>query len=154
MSPKQYYFLIIHEQILNSPIHPFNPISRGHGSIWPGHHTLVCCVHMNRARITKIDDFVSLTIWLVPVKPFLKYIFQNLWKTEIWNFLGSSSMSRKLKKKNDFLKIFCSDSYFFVAESLFHVFSASFEVYNSFETQNMNFWWFLAWKMSILTILI
>ena len=131
----------------------FNPISGGHGSIWPGHHTFVCSFRMSRARITKIGDFVSLTIWLVPVKPFLKYIFQNFWKMENWIFWGSSSMSRKLKK-NYFFFYFLQGFLFFLVESLFHVFSASFEVYNSFETQNMNFWWFLAWKMSILTILI
>ena len=98
-----------------------NPISRGHGSIWPGHHTFVCSFRMSRARITKIGDFVSLTIWFVPVKPFLKYIFQNFWKMENWIFLGSSSMSGKLKKIWIFL-IFCSDSYFFLLNPYFMCF--------------------------------
>jgi len=131
----------------------FNPISGRHGSIWPGHHTFVCSFHMSRARITEIGDFVSLTIWLVPVKPFLKYIFQIFWKTENWIFLGVLEHVKKIKNNWSFF-YFLQLFLFFLAESLFHVFSASFEVYNSFETQNMNFWWFLAWKMSILTILI
>ena len=54
-----------------------NPISDGHGSIWPGHHLFVWNFHISRAGLTKFGDFVSLITWLVPVKPFLKLIFQN-----------------------------------------------------------------------------
>ena len=57
------------------------PISGRHGSIWPEHHTFVCSIHMSRARISKIGDFVSLTIWLVPKRHFWNFfckIFEKL----------------------------------------------------------------------------
>ena len=40
----------------------FNPISGGDGSIRLRHHIFGYCFHRNKARITKIGDFVSLTI--------------------------------------------------------------------------------------------
>ena len=95
------------------------------GQFDPQHHTYVCSFYSNRARLTKIGDFVSLTIWLVPKKPFLKFLLQNFWKIWILNFWGSSSISRKLKiltKKIFFLQRFS----FFLAESILYMFSAFF----------------------------
>ena len=95
------------------------------GQFDPQHHTYVCSFYSNRARLTKIGDFVSLTIWLVPKKPFLKFLLQNFWKIWILNFWGSSSISRKLKiltKKIIFLQRFS----FFLAESILYMFSAFF----------------------------
>ena len=80
----------------------------GQGRFDPQHHTYVCSFYSNRDRLTKIGDFVSLTIWLVPEKPFLKFLLQNFWKIEHLNFWASSSMSRKLKilkKKSFFAEI-------------------------------------------------
>ena len=96
----------------------------GTGQFDPYNHLFVCSFYISRVRLTKIGDFVSLTIWLVPVRPFLKFIFQNFWKTENWNFLGSSSMSRKLKKnfKNYFLQRF---SFFFKLNPYFICFQLS-----------------------------
>ena len=115
-----------------------NPISRGHGSLWPGHHTFVCSFHMSRARINEIGDFVSLTIWLVPKKPFLKFLLQNFWKIWILNFLGSSSISRKLKILTKKI-IFCRDSHSFLLNPYYTCSQLSFEVYNSFVAQNWSF---------------
>ena len=79
------------------------------GQFVPRYHIFVYSFHRSRARLTKIGDFVSLTIWLVPKKPFLKFLLQNFWKIWILNFWGSSSISRKLKiltKKIIFLQRF------------------------------------------------
>ena len=121
------------------------------GQFDPQHHTYVCSFYSNRARLTKIGDFVSLTIWLVPKKPFLKFLLQNFWKIWILNFWGSSSISRKLKiltKKIIFLQRFS----FFHAESILYMLSAFFWGIQFFCSSKLKFWCFLAWKISILTI--
>ena len=63
----------------------FNPISGGYGSIGPMHHTFVCNFHVKRARITKIGDFVSLTIWLVPHSK-LRPIYPQI---KMWKYYSS-----------------------------------------------------------------
>ena len=95
------------------------------GQFDPQHHTYVCSFYSNRARLTKIGDFVSLTIWLVPKKPFLKFLLQNFWKIWILNFWGSSSISRKLKILTKKI-IFLQRLSFFLAESILYMFSAFF----------------------------
>lgn len=43
-------------------IKDLNPISGRDGSIWPLHYTFVCSSNRSMARVTKIGDFISLTI--------------------------------------------------------------------------------------------
>ena len=117
-------------QVLQTPVFTFyfyilTLFEARQGQFDPQHHTYVCSFYSNRARLTKSCDFVSLTIWLVPKKPFLKFLLQNFWKIWILNFWGSSSISRKLKiltKKIIFLQRFS----FFLAESILYMFSAFF----------------------------
>ena len=119
------------------PFAPLTLFQAGQGRFDPQHHTYVCSFYSNRDRLTKIGDFVSLTIWLVPKKPFLKFLLQNFWKIWILNFWGSSSISRKLKiltKKIIFLQRFS----FFLAESILYMFSAFFW------SSKLKFWCFLA----------
>ena len=70
----------------------------GQGQFDPQHHAYVCSFYKCQANLTKIGDFVSVTIWHIPEKPFLKLLLQNFWKIEYLEFRGSSSMLRKLKK--------------------------------------------------------
>ena len=123
------------------------------GHYGPHYHESVCCFHRDRARFTKILDFVPLHIWLIPSKPFLEFFFEIFKKLNVQNFRGSSSMSWKIEKieKNPF---FFKKSYFFWL-NLFCIHSQlSFEVHNSSVAQNLKFWPFLAWKISFFTFVI
>ena len=123
------------------------------GHYGPTYHESVCCFHRNRARFTKILDFVPLHIWLIPSKPFLEFFFEIFKKLNVQNFRGSSSMSWKIEKieKNPF---FFKKSYFFWL-NLFCIHSQlSFEVYNSSVAQNLKFSLFFAWKFSFLTVVV
>ena len=106
------------------------------GHYGPTYHESVCCFHRNRARFTKILDFVPLHIWLIPSKPFLEFFFEIFKKLNVQNFRGSSSMSWKIEKieKNPF---FFKKSYFFWL-NLFCIHSQlSFEVHCSIVAQKL-----------------
>ena len=109
-----------------------NPISGRDGSIWPRHHIFVCRFHISRASITKIGDFVSLTIWIIPRKPFLKFLLQNCFNEKIFSAFPTPKGPpfEIFFFKINFFHFFSNKSYFFNLNLHFTCSELSFEVYN------------------------
>ena len=75
-------------------------------------------------------------------KPFLKFFFENFAKLNVKNFRGSSSIRWKIEKSKKNL-IFCKKYYFFWLNLYCKCSQLSFEVHNTFVTQNLKlqpFW--------------
>ena len=92
------------------------------GPLWPGRPKPVWHFHRNRDRLTKIHDFVPFNTWQVPGKPFLDFFLEIFEKSNIENFRGSSSMSRKSEKLKKF--------FFF-----------NFLIFHLMLEDPQNFWW-------------
>ena len=104
-------------------------------------HKQPCCVYMERARTTKILDFVPVYVWMVPEKSFLEFVLEIF---EKWNFFLTFSISNwKYKKKFFWKKIM-----FFLFEFVVYMFLALFEVYNSRVSKKFKFDHIFAWKIS------
>ena len=117
------------------------------GPLWPGQLDSVRHFHGVRDRLTKIHDFVPFKICQVLWKSFFEIFFWNFWETDIRKFLGSSSVSRKLKKLKK-IAIFDKKLYFFLLNMNCTCSQLFFEIYNISVPKKFETSIFLAWKIS------
>ena len=128
-----------------------NPILSGGGHYGPDDHKRPRCFRRVRARTTKIHDFVSVYVWMVPWKSFLGFVFKIFEKRKK-NFLRfRHKRVPPLEKKSKISKkiFFWKKSYFFFLNLYFTCFKLSFDVYNSYVSKNFEFWPIFAYKISI-----
>ena len=124
--------------------------------MWGGHygpddHERPCCFRRVRATTTKIHDFVSVYVWMVPWKSFLGFVFKIFEKRKkiFWRFWHQRvpPLEKNSKiSKNYFL---FKKSYFFFLNLHCTCSKHSFEVYNSYVSKNFEFWPIFAYKISI-----
>ena len=131
----------------------FNPILHG-GGLWPRWPKTVCRFRRNRARLTKIHDFVPFGTRQMPDKPFLEFFLKvsENWASKI--FRGPRALGKKSKNRKK--SIFFARNLTF-SGWIFIVYVLSFLLrytYNTSVAQNLKFRPFLAWKISFLTIVI
>ena len=125
------------------------PIPRvGGGHYGPDDHERPRCFRRVRTTTTKIHDFVSVYIWMVPWKSFLGFVFKLFEKAKkiFWSPLWKKNW--KFPKKI----FFCKKSYFFFLNLYCTCSKLSFDVYNSHISKNFWFWHIFAWKFSIFTM--
>ena len=68
--------LIFHLNVLKWAFLKFNPILSGGGHYGPDDLERPRCFRRVRATTTKIHDFVSVYVWMVPWKSFLGFVFK------------------------------------------------------------------------------
>ena len=103
---------------------------------------------------TKIHDFVSVYVWMVPWKSFLGFVFKIFEKRKK-NFLRfRHKRVPPLEKKSKISKkiFFWKKSYFFFLNLYCTCSKLSFDVYNSHVSKNFEFWHIFAWKFSFFTM--
>ena len=99
------------------------------------YHESVCHYRMVRAKLTKLPDFVPFHICQVPESQFWGLFFKKLKNLAIENFLGSSSIRRKLENF-DFFLFLTNKLYFFKLNLNCTCSQLLFEVHNTLGTQN------------------
>ena len=100
-----------------------NPILDGGGHYGPDDHKQPRCFYRVGAMATKIHDFVSVHVWMVPWKSFLGFVFKIFEKRKK-NFLTILTSKGPLfgKKFQKFQKtFFFKKSYFFFLNLHLHV---------------------------------
>ena len=100
---------------------------------------------------TKIHDFVSVYVWMVPWKSFLGFVFKIFEKRKKFFLTISTSKGPPFGKKiKDCQKpIFFRTIILFFFLNLYSTCSKlSFEVYNSHVSKNFKFWPIFMWKIS------
>ena len=88
--------------------------------VWGGHygpddHERPCCICSVRATTTKIHDFVSVYVWMVPWKSFLGFVFKIFakWKKKFLTISTSKGPPFGKKIKNFKKKFFFSKNHIF-----------------------------------------
>ena len=78
---------------------PINPILDRGGPLWPGWPKTVCRFRRNRARPTKIHDFIPFGTRQMPDKPFLEFFLKvsENWASKI--FRGPRALGKKSKNR-------------------------------------------------------
>ena len=90
--------------ILLAPI-----LGGGEGHYGPDDHKQPCCFRRIRATVTKIHDFVSVSVWIVPWKLVLGFVFKIFEKKKKFgdfNIKGSPFGKKFLKIKKIILVLF------------------------------------------------
>ena len=126
----------------------FNPILDGGGHYGPDDRERPRCFRRVRATTTKIHDFVSVYVWMVPWKSFLGFVFKIFEKRKkFFLTILTFPLWKKIEniKKNIF---FWKKSYFFSLYLYCTCSKLSFDVYNSHVSKNFQFWHIFAWKYS------
>ena len=123
----------------------------GGGHYGPDDRERPHCFRRVRATTTKIHDFVSVYVWMVPWKSFLGFVFKIFEKWKKFFLTISTSKGPPFGKKNrKFQKnfFFWKKSYFFFLNLYCTCSKLSFEVYNSHVSKNFIFWPIFKWKIS------
>ena len=132
----------------------FNPILGREGHYGPDDHERPRCFCRVRDTTTKIHDFISVYVWIVPWKSFFGFVLKFLENRKIFFWISTSNGPPFGKKIENFKKkfFFCKKSYFFFLNSHCKCSKLSFDVYNSHVTKKIKFWHIFAWKFSFFTI--
>ena len=100
------FLLKKHNNFQMCQIVKLNPIPRGGGHYGPDDHERPRCFRRVRATTTKIHDFVSVYVWMVPWKSFLGFVFKIFEKRKNFFLTILTSKGPPFGKKIENFKIF------------------------------------------------